>query len=56
MRDKYDDWCLREIADLAKVRRFPRRWHSFRHSHGTALGAAGHGLQVIQAALGQKTL
>lgn len=49
-------WGIDAVIAGAKVRRFRYPWHSFRHSHGTALALAGANLNAIQAALGQSTL
>jgi integrase len=56
MRDEFDTWGLRELAELAKVRRFRYPWHSLRHSNATALAASGASLTEIRDALGQSTL
>jgi integrase len=60
MRPEFDHedrvWGLRRVAKEAKVRRLKMPWHALRHSHGTALAAAGANLGEIQAALGQSSL
>lgn len=56
MRDKYDLWGLDELITAAKVPRFKRPWHSFRHAHATELATNGASLLEIRDALGQSTL
>jgi integrase len=56
MRDKFDSWGIRELAKLAKVRRFRQPWHSMRHAQATSLAASGASLAEIRDALGQSTL
>jgi integrase len=56
MRDKYDLRGLDELVTAAKVRRFKRPWHSFRHAHATELATLGASLLEIRDALGQSTL
>jgi integrase len=60
MRPEFDNddrvWGLRAVATKAKVRKLRMPWHALRHSHATALAAAGASLAEIQQALGQASL
>jgi integrase len=49
-------WGIRELADMAKVRRLKMPWHRFRNAHATALENAGATPSDIMRALGQSSI
>jgi integrase len=60
MRRKYNSksgcWGIRELAEMANVRRLNQPWHSFRASHATALEEMGATPSDIMRALGQSSI
>ncbi len=49
-------WGIRELAEMAKVRRLKMPWHRFRNAHATALDESGSTSSDIMRALGQSSI
>jgi integrase len=53
---KHECWGIRELAEMAAVRRLKMPWHRFRNAHATAVEMQGATPSDIMRALGQKSI